>query len=315
MKKNLSKYIDKLFFKKWIIGTCQVNIKDLIRSKKFEADINWLLKKSFNKFYADPFPLVSNGKNFKILYEEFDFEEDYGKISLMTIDKDFCLINSKVLLDTKSHLSYPFFFTENNKTYVFPEAAQSGKLSCYEYYPTDESLVFIKDILNIPLRDSTILNYNGKYWIFGALLENFQNYKLSVFYSNNLLGPYKPHDCNGAYKGSDGIRPAGNFIEVDGVIYRPTQNCKNNYGESITINKVTELNEMNYNEEPYLTIDINKKNKLNRGVHSIHTINSMDNFIVVDGEYWTFAPILQFKKILKKCSEIISLKNKKNNIQ
>lgn len=300
MNRTLSKYIDKLFFKQWIIGICKDNIKDIIRTKNFDLNINWLPKKSFDKFYADPFPLVSNNGNFKILYEEFKFGEDYGKISLLTLDKSFNQVNNKVLLDTKSHLSYPFVFIENNKTYVFPEAGKSGKLSCYEYDPVHESINFVEDILNLPLRDSTILKHDGKYWIFGALSENYSNYKLYVFFSESLLGPYVLHPGNPINGGLNGIRSAGNFIEVDGIIYRPTQNCKNKYGESITINKIIELNEINVVEEPYLTISINKKNRKNYRMHSIHTINVMDNIIAVDGEYWTFAPIRQLKNFLLK---------------
>jgi hypothetical protein len=87
-----------------------------------------LLFKSFDKFYADPFLLSSKDGNFKIIFEDYTFDDDYGKISLMTLDKSFRQVNHKILLDTKSHLSYPFVFTENNKTYVFPEAGKSGKL-------------------------------------------------------------------------------------------------------------------------------------------------------------------------------------------
>jgi hypothetical protein len=43
MNRILSKYIGKLFFKKWIIGICQDNIKDIVRSRTFDPDINWLL--------------------------------------------------------------------------------------------------------------------------------------------------------------------------------------------------------------------------------------------------------------------------------
>ena len=67
MNRILSKYIDKLFFKKWIIGICRGDIKDIIRNKFFDPDINWLHKKSFDKFYADPFILASADGNFKIL--------------------------------------------------------------------------------------------------------------------------------------------------------------------------------------------------------------------------------------------------------
>jgi hypothetical protein len=308
MNLSLTKYIDKLFFKKWIIGICQINIKDIIRNRTFDPDINWLLMASFDKFYADPFLLFSKDENFKILFEEFTFNDEYGKISLMTLDKSFKLKNIKVLLDTKSHLSYPFVYTENNKSYVFPEAGKSGKLSCYEYDPVNESLIFLQDILDLPLLDSTILKRDGKYWIFGTLSENGVNYKLHVFFSDSLLGPYTPHLNNPIKSGLNGTRSAGNFIEVDGIIYRPSQNCKNEYGESITINRVTELNEINVVEEPYLTICINKNNRHNAGIHTIHTINVMDNTIAVDGEQWTFAPIHQWKKFKKTQSKLNQLK-------
>jgi hypothetical protein len=299
MNRKFSKYIDKLFFKKWIIGIFRGNIEEIIRSKTFDPDVNWLFVESYDKYYADPFLLVSNDENFKILLEEFSFDDDYGKISLVTLDKSFIQVNHKILLDTKSHLSYPFIFAENDKIFVFPEAAQSGKLSCYEYNPVNESFIFLQDILDLPLRDSSILKKDNKYWIFGTLCENDTDYKLHVFFSDSLLGPYVSHPGNPVKSGLDGTRSAGNFIEIDGIIYRPSQNCKKEYGESITINKVTELNEINVIEESYLNICINKKNRYNHGMHTIHTINALENIIIVDGVHWTFSPIIQLKTFLR----------------
>jgi hypothetical protein len=299
MNRIFSKYIDKLFFKKWIIGIFKGNIEDIIRSKSFDPEINWLFTGSDEKYYADPFLLDQKNENFNILLEDFTLSDEYGKISLLILDKNFNQLKHKILLDTGSHLSYPFFFTENNKTYVFPEAAKSGKLSCYEYDPVNESLVFLKDILDLPLRDSSILKKNAKYWIFGTMCENETKYELYVFYSDSLLGPYVPHRSNPVKSGLDGTRSAGNYIEVDGILYRPTQNCKNEYGESITVNKITELNEINVIEEPYLDISINRKNGYNIGMHTIHTINILGNNIVVDGVHWTFSPGLQLRTWLR----------------
>ena len=118
------------------------------------------------------------------------------------------------------------------------------------------------------------------------------------FFSDNLLGPYTPHPENPVKSGLNGTRSAGNFIVVDGIVYRPTQNCKKEYGESIEINKITGLNEINFMEVPYLTICINRNNRHNCGIHTIHTINVMNNIIAVDGEQWTFSPIHQFKKFV-----------------
>jgi hypothetical protein len=305
MSRILSKYIEKLFFKKWIIGIFRTDIKDIIKSKMFDPDINWLPIRSIDKYYADPFLLFSKDENLKILLEDFSFDENYGKISLMTLDRSFKQVNYKILLDTKNHISYPFIFTENNKTYIFPEAGRSGKLSCYEYDPLNESIDFLQDIVDLPLCDSSVLKQNGKYWIFGTLSEidadtkRITDYKLYVFFSDRLLGPYVPHPGNPIKSGLNGTRQAGNFIEVDGIIYRPTQNCERLYGESITINKVTELNELNVVEEPYMTICINKKNRYNYGMHTIHTINVMNDIVVVDGKRWTFSPLIQLKSYLR----------------
>jgi len=299
MERILSKYIEKLFFKKWIIGIFRADIKDIIRSESFDPDIKWLPIKLIDSYYADPFLISSKEGTFKILLEDFSFNKNYGKISLMTLDARFKQVDFKLLLDTKSHLSYPFAYTENNRTYIFPEAGQSGKLSCYEYDPVNETIHFVMDILDLPLRDSTIIKRDGKYWIFGTLSENGTDYKLYVFFSDNLLGPYVSHPGNPVKSGLDGNRPAGNFIVIDRIIYRPTQNCQTVYGESMTINKVTELNEHNVVEEPYMTIRINNSNRFNHGMHTIHTINVMNDIIVVDGIKWTFSPIIQLQYFLK----------------
>jgi hypothetical protein len=295
MIKLFSKYFDKLFFKQWIIGICDGDIREIIRNKSFDPDIKWFYLDSLDNFVADPFFIKSKDENFKVIFEEYPFKDDYGKISLMTIDKDFREVNQKLILDTGSHLSYPFVYYEDNRIFIFPEAAKSGKLSCYEYDPVEESLKFVKDIIDLPLRDASFLKYGDKYWIFGIISDE-SDYKMYLFHSDNLLGPYNEHKKNPVKCGLNGTRSAGNFIEVDGVIYRPAQNCINGYGESIIVNKLIELNEENVSEVPYFTITLNTKNRNNRAIHSLHTINQNDNILVIDGEQWTFAPWTQLKK-------------------
>jgi hypothetical protein len=306
----LHKIFNKLFVKIWTLGICQGNIQDVIRSKSLSYKINWLWKVSFDKFDADPFILNVKDGNYEIIYEDFSFSDDYANISLMTLDENFRQIKQKIVLDTKSHLSYPFVFKENDRIYIFPEAGKSGKLTCYEYDQKSESLHFLKDILEIPLLDSTIIKYNDKYWIFGLLYEKGKSDKLSIFHSYSLLGPYTPHQSNPVKKGTNSTRPAGNFIEVDGIIYRPSQNCKTEYGESITINKVIELSETIFIEEPYMNIVIGKKDNEKYRMQTIHTINGMDNIIVVDGAQWTFAPFHQFKRFIGSFIRLYHTKNK-----
>jgi len=304
MKKPSSKYRSKLFFKKWIIGVCNDNIENIIRERTFKPRIEWLKINGFESFYADPFILSVKEDEIKLLYEIYPFQDGYGKIALMTLDKDFCFKSDKLILDTQSHLSYPFIYRENNKTYIFPESAQNKKLSCFEYDDEKDEMYFVKDLIDLPLRDSTILKYKEKYWIFGTQSDNGTDYKLHIYVSENLLGKYRPLTINPVKNGLDGTRAAGNFFEVDGDIYRPTQNCKNSYGESITIYKVIELSETAFIEEPYMTIKMDPKQSFNKGIHSVHTLNILDNTIVVDGEQWIFAPWQQLKSFVKNRGRI-----------
>jgi hypothetical protein len=299
MNKLVSKLLAKLYFKQWTIGLFEGDIADLVRKRSFNPDINWLYLDSFSKFIADPFFVRTTGEGYKILLEDLDFRENYGKIYLLTLDRDLKQTGYKLLLDTQSHLSYPFVWYDNDRILIFPEASRSGKLSCYEYDPVTETMRYLQDVIDMPLRDATIIKRDGRYWLFGIIAKADIEYKLHIFYSDNLLGPYSPHDLNPVKNSLDGTRPAGNFIIADGELYRPAQNCHNGYGESMTIYKISVLSDGELKEEPWMDITVNRKNRHNRFIHSMHTINQIGSMVVVDGEQWTFAPLTQLKKFIR----------------
>lgn len=272
-----------------------MSIKEIIRSKKLNKQFQWVPINNKHQFFADPFILSINDE-YKILYEELDYNKQYGYICQLTVVNN-KIVSKKVMLETKSHLSYPFTFSENDNIFIFPESATIGKLSCFKYNKESQSLTFIKDILNLPLLDSTILKYNNKYWIFSTMKGEDSNKKLHIFFSDNLFGPYSPHPKNPVKDDLNGSRPAGNFIEVDGVIYRPAQNSNNYYGSSISMNKILILNENEFVEENYMTLKPPKNSRYNFG---IHTINYIDNLIVIDGLNRRFLPLTQLKTYLKK---------------
>lgn len=295
MTNIVSGYFEKLFYKHWVIGLCHADIKEIIKTKTFSLDIKWLSINSVDHFNADPFLLRGKDGNLNIFYEDLILDEQYGKIFLMSVDNGLTKFKTKLLLDTKSHLSYPFLFKEDERIFVFPEASKSGRLTCYEFDQENQSLHYIKEIINLPLLDSTILKYNNKYWLFGTINGSDSHNKLYLFFSDNLLGPYTPHPGNPVKNSLSGSRPAGNFIEIDGIIYRPSQNCENFYGESLTINKINKLDENSFDEEQYMFIKMDERNLRKYHIHSIHTINVIDGIIAVDGKKWTFSPVNQWK--------------------
>lgn len=292
-------YLNKLYFKQWVLGVTHDDINEIIRTRTFKQDIRWIIPDSADHFYADPFIVRSEKNLTEILFEDFSLDENFGNISLMTIDDDLKIIEKKIILDTGSHLSFPFVFKEGGRIYVFPESARNGRVSCYEFDQITRNLLFRGDILNMPLYDPSILKMEDKYWLMGSIFEDRKIYKLHVFYSGDLLGPYIPVSGNPVISGLDATRSAGGFIEVDGEIYRPTQNCSNSYGESITINRINKIDETGYLEEPYMKIEINEKHGKGNGIHTIHTLNVSGNTIVVDGRRWAFSLKEQWRNFVR----------------
>lgn len=282
-----------LYREKWQIGLCRADISTIIRDKKFDPEINWINVKSLNRFHTDPFIIRTGNDELQIVYEDYRYGDYYGKISLMKVDRDFNIVSQNIILDTKSHLSYPFVFTEDNKTFLFPEASHRGSLLCYEYDPVKQALTSCCKIIDLPLLDSTILKYENKYWLFGTLSGKERNNKLYIFFSDSLFGPYTSHPGNPVKNSLIGCRPAGSFIRVGNDIYRPSQNCENFYGESISLNKIIELTESEYIEEPYMKIGINGNMNGFKNITGMHTINISGNVIVIDGLSLIYSPVRQ----------------------
>ncbi len=289
----ITKLIDKLYLKQWSIGIANENIEDVIRNKKISQHITWIPINNNHQFFADPFIFKSESGKYCILYEQLDYNKKYGNISQFTLNNRNKVTANKVMLDTKSHLSYPFIFYENNKMYLFPESSANGKLSCYEYNYRDSSLNYIKDIINLPLLDSTVLKYQNKYWIFSTMKGDTSNNMLYIFYADSLLGPYTQHPHNPVKDSFDGTRPAGNLIVVDDNLYRPTQCSGKYYGASLIVNKVLNLTENSFEEAFDFEITPSQNHYYNFG---LHTINYAGNKIVVDGLARRFMPFTQSRR-------------------
>ncbi len=292
----IKKYSDKLYLKQWGIGFLKTNISDIIRNKRTDLSFEWMTLDDKSVSYADPFIFKTDDGRINILFESVSSYDLNGKISLMVCNDLLDPVMEKVVLDTNSHLSYPYIFKENGKIYVFPESAFSGSLFCYEFDQVKRSFINRREIINLPLLDSTILKYENRYWLFATMLGESMHSDLHIFYADDLFGPYAAHAGNPVKKDLRGSRPAGNFITVDDAIYRPSQNCGNYYGESITINKITSLTTAEFKEEEYMTIRPNKSDDFGYG---IHTINFVDDIIIVDGQRAYFEPVQQLSRRLK----------------
>lgn len=276
------------------MGIARSEIAEIIRNKRFDIDITWITSNKLWESYADPF-ILKTKLGYEIFYEKYA-DRGVGDIWLMKIDTAFQIQSNKPIFEDPVHASFPFLHKENGKVHMIPETADESKIFHFEYDPVSSEVIHKGFIMDRPVLDPAILKHDDNYWLFGSIRDHNKESQFEswVFVANSFEGPYHPHPMCPLSVGLDGIRAAGDFIKLNGDIYRPTQNCKNKYGESITINKITHLSKSEVKEDYYMKIEVNKSMK-QKGVNRIHTLNFADGVIVIDGVQSVFSIAKPFR--------------------
>ena len=235
------------------------------------------IKVEKGKWIADPFLVENDGQTY--LFVEYYIEKKKkASIAYYRFEKDEPIFGS-VIIDEPYHLSYPCYFEMNNKKYILPESSAGNVLSLYECDSFPDSWHKKCDLIKgQKVVDSTVFkDESGTIHVFsykkqGAFF-NLDHYILNNDYSLSFIDSMQFKDNVG--------RPAGLFFYKGNSLYRPAQNCKRVYGESLLFYKVL-LSENSFTEElteSEITIDsILVDGKYDR----IHTFCSTNQFEVVD---------------------------------
>lgn len=281
--------IDRISYHTWNIGFVERSIEDVVTSNDTELQVHWVKHNYKDRFFADPFILSADENEIRVLVEDFPYYDKVGMISLLAVDrKTYELKERKVILKQSFHMSYPFIQRkENGKLWVAPEASMSGNLYRYTMNPDTCMLENQEVLLAEPLLDSTIIEHDGKYWLFCTKRGPESNKSLFIYYSDKPEGPWTAHKSNPVVQDAAMARPAGYMVKVDGEIYRVIQKCDHHYGEAINISKVDVLNETEFKETLF------KEIRAQEDIYSesFHTINGLGNMCVVDGVRVDFRPM------------------------
>jgi hypothetical protein len=292
MKKALKKLF---YFEEWSIGLANCKIEDFHKNK---SPIIWFKNHSKTSFYADPFGFKIKDKK-HIIFEEYSQILKRGRIAIAEISND-KLINKKIILDNKKHLSYPFIFIENDEIFVICEAYKSKKLDLYKIDKSNLSLQKIREIFsNQEIIDPTIIKLNNKYWLFYSKKERSEE-NLYLAYSDSLFGDFTQHPKNPIKSCKASSRSGGTPFIIDNKIYRPAQNCQKFYGEKITVNKINILNENDFGEEIYCEISAPDSEQ---NIIGLHTISSFGDSTLIDGlqkKFLIYKPLISIFRNLKK---------------
>jgi hypothetical protein len=234
-------------------------------------------------FWADPF-VVANKNNYYVFVEEFVYATNKAHLSVLEIDSHGRFIKSEKIIEQPYHMSYPFVFTINGVYYMIPETCQNKTIELYRCIDFPYKWTFEKYIIeNISATDTTLFNYDNKWWLFTTIDQTRGisgcSTELFLFYTDDpIRGTWTSHPLNPIISDESRARCAGKLYIENGKIFRPSQDCSLRYGRGLNINHVARLNEQEYDEVLIKEIKPDWDPKLK----GLHTINSDKDMIIID---------------------------------
>lgn len=265
---------EKLKLGVYNIGIIENSVEEIIKSDS-NVKIRWMKHKYKDRFFADPFLYAVDEDYYYILAEEFPYYTNKGVISLLTVGrKNMKLISKKTVIEEDVHLSYPFVYHGE----IIPESFRNDKVNSYKL-DENNNIAFKRTIMSKGLIDQTILEFEGKEWLFATDADN-KLYGLKIFYREIGTDEWQEHEGNPVKSDITNSRPGGKFFEIDGKIYRPVQDSEKLYGHRIRIMELVRLSKTGFEEKEVKMISSEGNKPYDMG---FHTFNSEDSFVVVDG--------------------------------
>jgi len=291
---SLSRFARKLFvIDKWNIGYVHQSAKSFIESGRIIGTVHWL-KETKADYAADPFATVINNK-LCLYYEELNFWTGKGKIMVtdgLSLAKKRPV---KGLPNGKIHLSFPCIFNQFGVTYCIPETADANEIALYRIDNNNIENVIKERVLikGAAFVDSSLLFYKNKYWLFTSKAGVYN--QLYIFYADSLDEPFSAHAKNPISVHKYIGRAAGNLFVVGEQLFRPSQNPQKNYGGSVVVSEIVDLDEKCFRSES--VIEVTPELRYPCG---LHTLNFAGDMMIIDGKRSVFSLLNPFKKLAKK---------------
>jgi hypothetical protein len=284
-----------LFIETWNVGIVNAPIQRFLEPG-FRPAITWVPPVGPHKFIADPFA-VDTENGVLLLVEEFDYDRYQGYITstewLPGREPEW-----KLRIDQGVHMSYPFSIRHGGQLYVAPESSLNREVALYYCdlaagrWPRAATL--IEDFAAL---DSTLIEFDGRWWLFCTCRDDSPDSKLHLFHAPQLTGPWQPHRMNPVKCDIRSSRPGGTLFRHEGSLYRPAQDSSRSYGGALTINRITCLTVDEFREEPAIHLEPFSDGPY---PHGWHTLSAAGSITVLDGKRMAFIPRLSVRRFRHK---------------
>ncbi len=238
-------------------------------------------------FIADPF-VLPNGK---VICEATPKNSQRGFLMALNNGEN-SQIDTSIL--GKKHLSFPFVVKHAGQLLVMPEMAENGSQVICELNDSFEitKVHSLQGLENERLIDPVLFFKESKWWLFAGKSGNESDH-LFLWSSENIFGPYVAHRMNPVVVDPSRARNAGGFLNIDDEIFRLGQDNRRDYGDGITVCRVTQLSDTAYDETPVTRLTIAGQ----KGPHTLST-NGINTYI--DFYNKGFDPLAWFARLKTK---------------
>lgn len=205
-------------------------------------------------------------------------------------------------------MSYPFIFKKDDRWYMIPETNQAKQLILYaaDDFPFRwkryKALLDGKECV-----DTNVVDIDST--LFLITYEKGTPNKLVIYKIENGFNLKKQNEI----KDSDNQRRGAGQIVIDGGSFiRPSQNCKNRYGESVVFNRIPGDLTGDYHEEKTGELkieDISVAGIKQTSILGVHTVSYSNDYQFIDYFYKSikFRNIFS-KKFLIRCKKHLKIK-------
>ncbi|HWW79388.1 MAG TPA: hypothetical protein VNY82_07310 [Steroidobacteraceae bacterium] len=264
----------------WTVGVIAAPIQQVCQS--FDpATIRWL-EAPPDGFLADPFGLARVDGTLVILAEALSWQNGLGRIVAFELRPDGTQTSPRDVFAFTSHASYPQLIEHEGAIYCIPETLAQGRVQLFRADPFPNRWVPDSVLLeNFPGADATVRFHDSRWWLFVGNHADQDEAKLFVFHAADLRGPWLPHAANPVKCDLRSARPAGPLFMMDGVLYRPAQDCSVTYGGAVVINKIERLTPEEFVERPVRRLAPAAQGPY---PHGLHTLSDAGSVTLVDGK-------------------------------
>ena len=264
----------------WCIGYRKVMPHSQPPGLNLDRETFTVIESDPDRYYADPILFEHNGKT-SLFFEDYNYRTGIARISHVAIGNDGQHDEPREILSRPYHLSYPFVLSHRGSVFMLPETSNNRTIELYvaKDYPHNWRLASVL-MSDIEASDATLYydESRRRWWMFASVTEfGSSSYDtLSIFYADDLEGPWHPHELNPVKIDPLSSRPAGPLVLSGGRLFRPAQDCTRSYGSALVWCEINELKTDAFRET------VIARKAPSRGYSGLHTYSRAGDFEVVD---------------------------------